>query len=94
MFVNRYGQLWKELGVVDVFMDRIKRCHVCECIQKLIERLYSRRLLRGQSTEMSCLRIDIEYRDVTFVNRYGQIWKELMVEDVFMDRIQRCHVCE
>ena len=40
-----------------------------------------------------------------FVNRYRiqkchvrvqirQIWKELIVEDVFMDRIQRCHVCE
>ena len=29
-----------------------------------------------------------------FVNRYGQSWKELVVEDVFMDRIQRCHVCE
>ena len=29
-----------------------------------------------------------------FVNRYGQIWKELIVEEVFMDRIQRCHVCE
>ena len=55
MFVNRYGQICKELIVEDVVMDRIQICHVCECIQKLIERVYSRRRLHGQNTEMSCL---------------------------------------